>query len=128
MILELLIICPLLSWTPATGNVHHYDIEVDGAYDHSTADSFNMSDRACFKDREAHEIRVVAVDAEGNRGEKSDVLSFRFDLGQYEKVEPLISAAQADLDGDGVVGFEDFGLWTQQYGLCHNGREEIQCP
>jgi hypothetical protein len=127
MTLELLIICPLLGWTAATGNVHHYDVLVDEAYDHSTLDAEPLSGQACFKDREAHAIRVVAVDAEGDRGEMSDALSFSFDLKQYEKSEPLAPAVQADMDGDGIVGIGDFGAWAREFNTCNDGRREIDC-
>lgn len=33
----------------------------------------------------------------------------------------------ADLDGDGHVGYTDFGIWTGMFGKCTDGKKEIPC-
>jgi hypothetical protein len=117
----------MIAWIASTGPVESYNVYVDGVIDHTVIGP--VTDKVCIYDEDTHIIRVVPVDAEGKEWESSDALTLTFEINKGGlKREPLHPTAHADIDGDGVIGFKDFGLFTQQWGKCHNGREEIQCP
>ena len=122
--------CLTFAWTPAPGPVDSYKVFMvtDGVYQEIATVQTEQA-HVCFSDQELHAIAVQAFDADGNQGPMSDASSEVAMLVEPPLyVHPLVPALQADLDGNGSVGFEDFGLFGQAFGKCNDGRQEVPCP
>jgi len=88
-----------------------------------------------------HEIFVVGINIAGTRGPQSDSLFVEWkhdfdidgdgivgfsDFGAFSNAFGS-DDPRFDVDGDGIVGFKDYGRFGQAYGQCNNGITEFDC-
>jgi hypothetical protein len=121
-----LLYCLTFGWDAASGPVHHYDLSVDGAVQQQGVLETEAS--VCFSDLDSHTVSVQAFDIDGTPGpmsDGSDAVQMEVNPPLYVKVvSPVV---QADLDGNGVVGMSDFGIWGSFFQKCHDGVDEVPC-
>jgi len=115
-----------MGWAPAPGSVATYTVFLDGVVHESGIAETEIS--VCLTDADPHTVTVQAFDSDGNSGPMSD----ESEIIQMEIVPPfyaftLTPVVRADLDEDGMVGYGDFGLFTQVFGKCHDGKVEVPC-
>jgi hypothetical protein len=121
-----LLYCLTFAWDPASGAVHHYDLSIDGVV--SDQGILETQASVCLSDLEPHVVSVQAFDEAGEPGPMSDGSSeVQMQITPPFYVAELAPVVQADMDGDGVVGMSDFGIWGAQYSKCHDGRAEVPC-
>ena len=122
-----LLYCLTMGWAPAPGPVATYTVFLDGVVHQSGIAETEIS--VCLSDTEPHTVTVKAFDLDGISGpmsDESEIIQMEIVPPFYEVVLPLV--VQADLDGSGVVGYRDFGLFTKVFGKCHDERVEVPCP
>jgi len=108
----LIVTCALIAWEPAQG-AETYDVHAGGAIAATVSDpSYQVCRPFLYA---PYEVYVVGRDASGNVGPPSDPLT-------------LVWHLNADVDGDGVVGFSDVGVLGKEWRHCHDDLKEIPCP
>ena len=125
--LEVILICVTYAWTASTGPVDHYVVYVDGEMYATALPVTEPTAEVCTYGEDPHTVTVQAFSATGDASIKSGPSEpYAFPLP--EPRVPLPPYVRADLDGDGVVGFTDFGLFGQFFGICHDDMEVVPCP
>jgi hypothetical protein len=99
---SILVDCPAWGWQPSPIPNVEYEICFDDI-DHCTG--AEMGDAVCIPSLGTHSVWVTAIDHESG-----DPIYYDSDIVLIERVE------NADLSGDGVVGMEDLGLFSQLFG------------
>jgi hypothetical protein len=125
--LTTLFYCLTFAWDPAPGPVHHYSVFVDSEVIIESV--VEARSDVCFNDITPHYVSVQAFTEDGAPGPMSDgseevrmIVEPPFYL---REVDPRVAA---DLDRDGVVGYADFGVFTQVWGSCNDGGVYGPCP
>ena len=76
-----------------------------------------------------HTVTVRAFDCDGNPGpmsDESDVLQMVIAPPLY--ADGIPASVRSDLDGNGTVGYSDFGLFSAAFGTCNDGiGHEVAC-
>jgi hypothetical protein len=141
---EILIECPVWRWEPSPISGVEYELCFDDI-DHCTVAA--IGDSVCIPSLGAHDVWVTAIDYQSAdpvyydgdiipvlRAVSADfngdrVVGFA-DFGFFSESYGDVDGSPADLDGDGVVGFSDFGKFTNAFGKCVNesGTTYEVCP
>lgn len=104
-------VCAWVAWTASSPPAASYDVYVDGIFLEEVIDP---TVNVCMDDTYVeHEMYVV-----GRLNATSSIPSGHL---MYSWVPNM------DGDGDGVVGFADFGLFVRSFGKCNNGTFEVPC-
>ncbi len=107
---SILATCIPIAWAVASGPVTSYDVYKDGTFFTNVQ---NALIEMCREEYElVHDIYVVALNAEGDRGPNSEHLQIQwvFDF---------------DANRDGIVGMLDFTAFGAVYGRCSSPNREI---
>jgi hypothetical protein len=99
---EILIECPVWEWEPSPIAGIEYELCFDDI-DHCVVAEIGSS--ICIPNLGVHDVWVTAIDYQDGEPIYYD--------GDIVPVERVMSA---DFDGNSVVGFSDFGLFSQQFG------------
>jgi len=132
--------CPqLVVWAIATGvKVLSYDVSVDGVVTNIDENQIEV----CFDSEGFHTLRVVTVyDLDGetwhsvpnvNEGTLDELRPPDWVPPPTVTTSPIpvpftrpSAAICADLDEDGVVGFSDFGIFSQVFGTENDGEGNV---
>ncbi len=138
----LLAACVFLNWDPGT-NAIQYEVWYDGGW--TGVHVMEPPIQICQQDASdwyiTHEIFVVGINIAGTRGPQSDSLFVQWkhnfdidgdgivgfsDFGAFSNAFGS-DDPRFDTDGDGIVGFTDYGRFSQSYGKCNDGITEIPC-
>ena len=141
---EILIECPVWEWEPSPISGIEYELCFDDI-DHCVAAA--IGDSVCIPSLGNHDVWVTAIDYQGVDPVYYDgdivpvlrVVSGDFngdgivgflDFGSFSGFFGDGSGSPADFDGDGVVGFLDFGEFSSAYGKCVNESDTTYqvCP
>jgi hypothetical protein len=99
---EILVECPVWEWEPSPISGIEYELCFDDI-DHCTVAA--IGDSVCIPSLGSHDVWVTAIDYQG-----ADPVYYDGDI------VPVLRAVSSDFDGDGIVGFSDFGLFSGFYG------------
>jgi hypothetical protein len=146
----------VLAWAIASGAVLHYELYVDNVLIATTP--INQATFNCVEDDDNHLTAVVAVGFDGERiwGDTLAGTYTQWRLQSGLPAEPPVTstgptptaistslpstptprpigcsqhpAVCADLDGDGVVGLADYGIFATWFGHCNDGGNNEPCP
>jgi hypothetical protein len=108
---EILIECPVWEWEPSPIAGIEYELCFDDI-DHCAVAEIGSS--VCIPNLGAHDVWVTAI-------EYQDGEPIYYD----GDIVPVARVMSADFDGDSVVGFSDFGLFTQQFGKEFGGSADL---
>jgi len=125
--LTTLFYCLTFAWDVASGPVHHYTVFVD---DQVYAESVvEPKSSVCFSDLSPHYVSVQAFDAEdvpGPMSDNSNEVRMLVEPPFYlREVDPKVAA---DLDLDGIVGFQDFLIFADVFQSCNKDGVVVPCP
>jgi hypothetical protein len=113
-------LCLWWAWAaPTDFMVNYYDVFLD--YELYIEEVVENEARVCVTDWEEHVIEVQAVDPDGHGGPLSDA-TFRVFHGPHPG--PTVCS---DINGNGIVGFEDFGIFTGRFGKCQQYGQGASC-
>jgi len=99
---EILIECPVWEWEPSPISGVEYELCFDDI-DHCTVAA--IGDLVCIPFLGVHDVWVTAIDYQSG-----EPIYYDGDIVPIERVK------NADFTGNGIVGFEDFGRFTQFFG------------
>jgi hypothetical protein len=99
---EVLSECPVWEWEPSPISGIEYEFCFDDI-DHCTVAA--IGDSVCIPSLGVHDVWVTAIDDQGG-----EPIYYDGDIVSIERVN------NADFTGDGLVGFGDFGRFTQFFG------------
>ncbi len=124
--LEVVLICATYFFTPTQGPSDRYELWLDGAYYASLFSVSSPNVEVCVNDDLPHAITIKAFDVAGNMTDVDDPSLPR--IIHADRIRnPLPINVKADLDGDGIAGFTDFGLFIQGFGSCNKDLREVPC-
>ncbi len=116
-----LLYCLTMGWTPAPGDVASYTIFLDGVVIQEGSPEVVTS--ICLSDADTHTVTVQAFLADGvtsgPMSDESDEIQMIVQPPFYATELP--ANIRSDLDQNGVVGYSDFGVFTQSFGVCNDG-------
>jgi len=139
---EILVECPVWEWEPSPISGIEYELCFDDL-DHCAVAA--IGDSVCIPSLGSHDVWVTAIDYQGAdpvyydgdivsvfRAVSADfdgdgVVGF-LDFGAFSGFYGDGSGSPADFDGDGVVGFLDFSAFSGAYGKCVNESGTIYTP
>ena len=99
---EILIECPVWEWEPSPLPGVEYELCFDDI-DHCTVAA--IGDSVCIPSLGVHDVWVTAID-----NQSGEPIYYDSDI------VPVLRAVNADLDGNSIVGFGDFGRFLQHFG------------
>ena len=99
---EILVECPVWEWEPSQIPGIVYELCFDDV-DHCAV--AEIGDAICIPSLGSHDVWVTAVDYQSGEPAYYD-----------GDIVPVMRLVSSDFDGDGRVGFSDFGLLTEFYG------------
>jgi hypothetical protein len=99
---EVLIDCPVWEWEPSQISGVEYELCFDDI-DHCTV--AQIGDAVCIPSYGTHDVWVTAIDYQSGEPIYYD-----------GDIVPVMLCGNADFTGDGSVGFEDFGRFSQFFG------------
>jgi hypothetical protein len=75
----------------------------------------------CFRQEGPREAVMLLTDAEGK------VLGTGSPINVEVRTKPMADSVRADLDGNGIVGISDLGVFVKAFGLCNENLQEATC-
>ena len=135
---EILVECPVWEWESSPIPGVEYELCFD---DIDQCTVVAIGDSVCIPSLGVHDVWVTAIDYQGGepiyydgdivlvwRGKNADfsqdgVVGFA-DFGLFSQYFGGTNEA-GDLDGDGLVGFVDFGYFTDAFGKCVNAAATV---
>ena len=124
--LTVLLLCVIYGWEPMEGPVDRYEIWLDGEPYATLMPVVEPTVEVCVSDSLPHVVSVRAFDFAGNSSEVLDPTLPRVIQSDFPRA-PLPINVRADLFGDGIVGFDDFGGLIQAFGACNSQLREVPC-
>jgi hypothetical protein len=108
---EILVECPVWEWEPSPISGVAYELCFDDT-DHCTA--VEIGDSVCVPSLGVHDVWITAIDYQGVEPiyYDSDIIS-------------VMRSVSSDFDGDRVVGFSDYGFFTQFFGSDSGGPADL---
>ena len=124
--IETILLCASYIWLSPGNWVEYYLATVDDEIHATLFPVLTPLVEICGDDNLPHVIRIRAVDANYERLEITDPDAPRVIQSDYAR-HPLPVAVKADLNGDGIVRLDDFGMFVRAYGKCNRDLREVPC-
>jgi len=138
---EILIDCPTWEWGPSQISGVEYELCFDDI-NHCTV--AQIGDSVCIPSYGAHDVWVTAVDYQSGvpvyydgdivpvtlYGNADFTGNSMVGFGDFGRFTQLFGGGSGpgDLDGDGIVGFLDFGYFIRDFGKCVNASKTVYEP
>ena len=112
-------LCLTWVWAAASDGVaDHYEVYLN---DNFYAETLTEEARVCVPETGEHFVHVIGINESGQAGQESEV-------GAYFYWGPRpVDAVCGDFDTNGIVGWSDFGRFSQIWGKCTENGQEINC-
>jgi hypothetical protein len=125
-LIQAILLCSVYVWAVPDFPVDHYEATLDEEIYATLMPVLTPTVEICVADHLPHVVRIWAVDAAGLSTEITNPDHPRVIQSDYAR-QPLPWWVRADLDGDGIVGFPDFGLFSRAYARCNRELREVDC-
>jgi hypothetical protein len=110
-----------LTWVWAASNdggADYYEVYLNNNF---YAETLTEEAKVCVSETGEHFVHVIGIDESGQSGQGSDV-------GAYFYSGPkALDLVCGDFDDNRIVGWSDFGRFSQIWGKCNEGGQEASC-
>ena len=115
--MNILIYCVPMAWALASGPVDHYSVYRDTEDIEIQSNLAAPPTEVCLWDGNPHRFAVRAFAADGTPGPLSD-WSEPIQRVVMDPIRLVVmdDTTQADLDGNGIIGWSDFTIFVRQWG------------